>query len=318
MKIRFRLIYLSLLITLVLNSCGKNDGPSPDPGPPPRGNDSLGIGWQKISMPDSLFFDDVFFVDAMTGYLVGNKLFKSIDGGRTWTQLNTPGNQQGGSNLYFTDALHGCVIGGGDILTTENGGLSWQRGSWSAYDVQFISKTDGYMCSSAGLFKTIDGGFNWTKVPSMTNELSALFFLNNNFGWVALKYQVRKTEDALNSFGPAVNATLSPNAIYAMQFTDNNHGWASSYNSSIVRTINGGNSWEEIVKGGDFYSDIHFFDNNNGFLFSGPNIYRTNDGGTTLLKQSVIRKSDIVEIHFVDANHGWAVGSLGGLYRYSK
>ena len=318
MKIRFRLIYLSFLITLVINSCGKNDGPPPDPGPPPRGNDSLGIGWQKIPMPDSLYFQDVFFVNDMIGYLAGNKyLAKSIDGGLTWTQLNMPGNEQVLPNLYFTDALHGCAVGGGVIWTTKDGGQNWQgKGGLLGFDVQFISATEGYLCCSDGLYKTIDGGINWTKVPSISGEITGLFFLNNNLGWVALRNQVRKTDDALNSFGPSVNATISPNSIYAMQFTDNNHGWAASFNTNIIRTINGGISWEEIVKDG--HSDIHFFDNNNGFLLSRSNIYRTNDGGTTLIKQAVIRKSDIIEIHFTDPNHGWAAGSLGGLYRYSK
>jgi len=321
MKIRFRLIYLSLLITLIINSCGKDAGPTPDSGPPPRGNDSLGIGWQKIPMPDSIYFDDVFFVNDMIGYIAGSYLAKSVDGGLTWTRLNVSGNQQGGySNIYFTDALHGCAVGRGVIWTTIDGGQNWQeKGGLSAFDVQFISATEGYLCGVSGLYKTIDGGFNWTKVPSITNDLSlsALFFLNNNLGWVALTNQVRKTEDGSNSFGLAVNATISSNAIYAMQFIDNNHGWASSFNGSIVRTVNGGSSWEEIVKDESF-SDIHFFDNNNGFLFSGSNIYLTNNGGTTLLKQAVIRKSSLTEIHFTNPNHGWAVGDMGGLYRYSK
>jgi len=183
--------------------------------------------------------------------------------------------------------------------------------------VQFISATEGYLIGTDGLNKTIDGGFNWTKVPGISNnDISALFFLNNNLGWIALRNQVRKTENGGNSFGAGVNAPLS-DGIYTMQFTDSNHGWASSTNSTIVRTINGGSSWENIVKDGDF-SDIHFFDNNNGFLFSGSNIYQTNNGGTTLMKQAVIRKSEIVEIHFTNQNHGWAVGDMGGLYRYSK
>ncbi len=310
---------LFAILILLSISCGKEDGPPPPPVDPPRGNDSLGIGWQKIPMPDSLYFQDVFFVNDRVGYIAGNNyLAKSIDGGLTWTQLNMQGNEQGYSNLYFTDALHGCAVGGGVVWTTKNGGQSWEgKGGLSILiDAQFISATEGYLCGSNGLYKTIDGGINWTKVPSITGEISALFFMNNNLGWVALRNQVRKTDDALNSFGTAVNATISANSIYAMQFTDNNHGWAASFNTNIIRTLNGGNSWEEIVKDG--HSDIHFFDNNNGFLFSGSNIYRTNDGGTTLIKQAVIRKSDIIEIHFTDPNHGWAVGSLGGLYRYSK
>lgn len=45
-------------------------------------------------------------------------------------------------------------------------------------------------------------------------------------------------------------------------------------------------------------------------------IYKTADGGKTLLKECTINNSDLIEIHFTNPQHGWAVGDRGGLYRY--
>jgi photosystem II stability/assembly factor-like uncharacterized protein len=47
-------------------------------------------------------------------------------------------------------------------------------------------------------------------------------------------------------------------------------------------------------------------------------IYRTTDNGINWIRQASIHKSEILEIHYVDENHGWAVGTQGGLYRFSK
>lgn len=322
MKLSFHLIIFSLLI-LFGSSCYKSDLGASPPTFPSR-EDTLGFGWQKISMPDSLTFIDVFFVNDMIGYLAGSQwLAKSIDGGLTWNKYNLADSlQEIFRNIYFTDSLHGWVMSSTILLRTEDGGISWQGIKTSFINgtgnyVHFISPLEGFMSTSNGLFKSGDGGKTWTKTPGISDPITALYFLNSNLGWVASSNsQIRKTVDGGSSFGPAVNV---PDAyiIYGIQFTDNSHGWASTVNGVINRTINGGSSWEKLSPTGG-PSDVHFFDNNNGFLFSGTNIYSTTNGGTTLAKQAVIRKSELLHIHFTNLNHGWAVGVNGGLYRFSK
>jgi len=100
----------------------------------------------------------VFFTDT-TGYALGrDSLFKSIDGGITWTNLNGQGN-----SLFFTNANDGCIVdNGGTILNSNNGGASWAtQNSNTTLDltsVYFIDENTGYAVGDSGVIvKTTNG-----------------------------------------------------------------------------------------------------------------------------------------------------------------
>lgn len=302
--------------------CGKNDDGGPPPIPPKT--DTLGSGWQKITMPDTLGFDDVFFVNDATGYICGFKyLAKSIDGGLSWSKYTIPDSLSGGFiNIFFLDVNHGWVVSDAHIIKTDDGGKNWQYLKLNTpygggpIDIQFLSPLIGYMTSGSGFYKTADGGVTWTKINSAF-PTRGLYFFNNNTGWVSSDGIVKHTNNGGSSFDFEKIITSNRDQNYIVQFTDMQHGWVTGDKGIIWSTTNGGVDWEQLLSDGTG-GDVHFFDNNNGFLVSGATIYRTMDGGKTLIKEASIRKSNIVEIHFTDANHGWAAGSSGGLYKYLK
>jgi len=104
---------------------------------------------------------------------------------------------------------------------------------------------------------------------------------------------------------------------YAIQFTDELHGWVAG-GRSVYRTVDGGITLEQIAGPDVPAGDIHFFDNDNGFVLSGHNIYSTTNGGKLLIRQCTINKAQLYEIHFTDSSHGWATGKGGFVYRYVK
>ncbi len=309
--------YLLFIVFIFCTACGKNDN-GPPPNPPKF--DTLGIGWQKISLPDTLNLSDIFFVDDVTGYLCGNAyLAKSINGGLSWSRYILPDsvNEQL-INIFFLDKNHGWVVGNEFLLRTENGGTSWQfiripSNKMGVPDVQFLTNSLGYMTKAGAIYKSIDGGLTWTKAASFNNA-SGLFFLNLTTGWVTGGAIIKRTDNGGSSF--SFEKSIS-DGNYSIQFTDNLHGWVTGGPGIVWRTIDGGNNWEQLTEKG-FGGDLSFFDNNNGYILSGSKIYKTTDGGKTLDKQSSIHKGVIVEIHFTNLNHGWAVGSNGGVYRFSK
>ena len=66
---------------------------------------------------------EVFFVDENTGYahLSENRLYRTTDGGRTWTGLvGTPGNE-----IKFADPEVGWSFNGARLSYTTNGGARW-------------------------------------------------------------------------------------------------------------------------------------------------------------------------------------------------
>jgi gliding motility-associated-like protein len=86
----------------------------------------------------SVTYTDVFAVDANTVFACGNmftnvnnrRIYKSIDGGATWTDIssNLPTLVQTGNlnGILFHDANNGYVVlPGGALIRTTNGGTSW-------------------------------------------------------------------------------------------------------------------------------------------------------------------------------------------------
>ncbi|MFM9911732.1 MAG: YCF48-related protein [Chitinophagaceae bacterium] len=321
MKLNPRTSYLFLIVLILSTACGKNDE---DPPPPvPEKFDTLGIGWQKISIPDSSGFNDIFFVDDATGYLCGKRyMAKSTDGGISWTRYKSFDSvQEILSNIFFIDANHGWLVGSEFLYRTENGGTSWQAiklppplGNNGGFDVQFLTSLSGYLINGESLYKSTDGGVTWTKKLSV-NNIAGLFFFDFDKGWITGDDLITRTENGGGSFSFEKPLPASKKN-YSIQFTDDQHGWVTGAEGSVWRTIDGGNNWEQLIGRGQG-GDVSFFDNNNGYILSDSKIYKTSDGGKTLEKHASI-KSLILEIHFTNPNHGWAAGDYGGVYRYSK
>ncbi len=97
------------------------------------------LNWNEVSVPTQEKLNDIQFVDNQTGYIGGDNLtlLKTIDGGETWNAL-TP---QGLPN----------------------------QGSWShIQDLEFVDASVGYLTvlNQMGVYKTTDGGLNWTVVQN--------------------------------------------------------------------------------------------------------------------------------------------------------
>ena len=101
--------------------------------------------------------------------------------------------------------------------------------------------------------------------------------------------------------------------MYSVFFTDSNNGWAVGRSGTILKTTNGGNEWLNLttVNFHHFYS-VHFINNSIGWI-AGNRIIKTTDGGETWFIQ--YPTGDIESIHFVDENHGWAVGDGGTILK---
>ena len=78
-------IYVPFAIAFLflISSCSK-DTTTPIPVPTDK-VDTLTAGWKKIIVDTSETYADVYFNNNTTGYLVGDKTYKSTDGGLNWT-----------------------------------------------------------------------------------------------------------------------------------------------------------------------------------------------------------------------------------------
>ena len=112
---------------------------------------SGGADWAEYYCGYQANLIDINFLDELNGWMISSYgdggVFKSTDGGNSWTVFNPMLN-----NIFY------CM--------------------------SFISASTGWVCSS-GMFTTTDGGQNWTQLYSSagTSTWSFIQFIDENTGW---------------------------------------------------------------------------------------------------------------------------------------
>lgn len=144
------------------------------------------------------------------------------------------------------------------VLTT----VAHPREYWIAIDspttrdlnkLHFLDNQTGWVAGDSGLImRTSDGGQDWVVQPTnIDNNIYEIFMLNEDYGW-ALGIQFH-TED-IESFGTVIlrtsnggvtwNSYLFPNEYFlAAFFLDSLNGWIGGEGGKLMRTTDGGSSW---------------------------------------------------------------------------
>ncbi|MEZ4388019.1 MAG: YCF48-related protein [Candidatus Krumholzibacteriia bacterium] len=161
-----------------------------------------GESWQPATLPGSyrgwriaLPAADRYFIaaDEVGG---GGALLRSTDGGNTWVPV---GGGLPPSGVSYTDVgfpstllgyAAGRTIGGSPVLyATTDGGLTWQPRLVSGLPVPITVMTwldpqvgvaSARSADLSGIFRTVDGGRNWTQV--LTASIKALAFHTDGRG----------------------------------------------------------------------------------------------------------------------------------------
>lgn len=180
-------------------------------------------------------------------------------------------------NLYRT-------IDGGKIFD-----LFMNHGANSIVDMYFFDPNTGLITLAGRIFKTEDGGANWTEVVQKPT-LNKLQFVNNNVGFL---------------YGGFTNGGISGNATIISS-------------GGISKTSDGGQTWADLNLTVPEISALYFVDADTGYFsttaFDGK-FYKTIDGGTTWNLASEEIEGLILEIVFLDKNNGFALTHEGRIYR---
>ena len=143
-------------------------------------------------------------------------MLKTLDGGQTWTALDMTSHASILIDTYFTDEMHGWVVGGKTnvpnpttrdqmkpvVLETFDGGGTWINrlagheadfpfGEWG-WKIQFLNRNLGFISlenfRAGAILKTTDGGSSWKRLkvndPQGNANIEGIGFIDENNGWV--------------------------------------------------------------------------------------------------------------------------------------
>lgn len=144
------------------------------------GSDDGGKTWHRFYADKTREFH---FIDDKTGFLLGDDIRKTTDGGASWTKVadmptviaEFEKNDREDDfsvvvSMSFADEKKGYMVGSkGFLIVTNDGGKTWERkNSGTANDlwgVKALDENHAWTVGSNGVvLETTDGGSNWNKV----------------------------------------------------------------------------------------------------------------------------------------------------------
>jgi photosystem II stability/assembly factor-like uncharacterized protein len=253
-----------------------------------------GKTWSTIFSSNNIYglqFKTCVFTNNSNGFIAGDGLYQTLNGGVTWTK--------------------------------KDNGLPFIT------DLFYVNEYTGFATADSSVFKTTNGGESWERIlnPNAYN-LNSIFFIDENMGWAVgdnghiIKLTSQGAYEAIAS-----GTTLPLNKVF---FADSNTGWiAGGFNNAsggfhpvLLRTVNGGESWSEIENINWLIHDLYFINDKEGWSVGADStglgtIIATIDGGNNWYVQVDSLRAPLNAIEFKNGN-GWAVGGKGLVLKMSN
>jgi photosystem II stability/assembly factor-like uncharacterized protein len=328
MKLACSIQIIIIFYIAALCGCKKGDSAGTNPPLPVVKPDTLKNGWVKINIDSTESFSDVFFKDNNIGYLTGKNTYQSTNGGLSWTKkasrgfgniFVTPNNNIffAGNQTYLNDSVYRSVDG---AITFSPAKLDSK-----ATDIFFTDNNNGFCFTLNSLWNTTNGGVTWNNnfpaTPGANGNIGycSLYFRTNTLGWLIDGNEIFKTSGSIANWQYSFAGVNIPgNFLTSIFAPSNNIVFVINNIGEFYKSADGGATFNLIKYFGDFgFGDIHFLDDNLGYVSYRNRVYKTTDGGINWTIEVAMGEAGINEIHFTDASHGWACGTNGVFLKFN-
>ena len=190
--------------------------------------------------------------------------------------------------------------------------------------VHFLNQNEGWAVDrKSAVWQTSDAGNSWRVISAAPGEQRRfylprqLIFLDRLNGWLLGIFQLWGTNDGGKTwherFSVSQTSEERVGRLYRGAFLDANRAWLASSGGVVIRTGDGGETWQTFmpVSGGTDLHDITVINEKQGWLVGKPKggVYSTETGGTTWREQLKSPEHTYLNsVTFVSDNEGWAVG----------
>ncbi|MGN6439847.1 MAG: WD40/YVTN/BNR-like repeat-containing protein [Agriterribacter sp.] len=183
---------------------------------------------------------DAFFVSNTTAYAIGDKLWKTTNGGKEWTQVYDFGKYAEYRTLFFVNEMTGFVSANRNLYKTVDGGINWNKIlNKNIYFMSFPSDAYGY-ASVYGqqVYQTSDEGQTWQPINSpAVASIWDLYFATPEIGFIHLGKEIYKTTNGGKMWERLVKLKSNEDVLAELHFIDENHGWACGGNGTVLRYV---------------------------------------------------------------------------------
>jgi photosystem II stability/assembly factor-like uncharacterized protein len=217
--------------------------------------------------------------------------------------------------------LGACVSAASALVPDGSHGWFWQMPQPGAglSDVSFVDAANLWAVGGDGLvLHSTDAGGTWTPQPAGSDaDLWSVSFVDALHGWVAGGQPttaspgvILATADGGGTWQDKTPAGLTESLTNA-SFVDTSRGWVGTTDGGLLKTTNGGTSWQHL-KVGTYKGSVavDFVNATHGWVGgTGGHIWSTANGGKTWSGEwtGMTPDAQVIQIDFVDRQHGWAL-----------
>jgi photosystem II stability/assembly factor-like uncharacterized protein len=241
-------------------------------------------------------------------------IFRTDDGGQNWQEISNGTHYDLGS-VYFLNEDIGWAGGYySTVMRTNDGGDHWissnnLSGQATVRDIQFINPDTGWCIRNNAMY-TRNGGEDWYAGSGMpSSNIFDLHFVNFNTGWcVGSAGQIYKSENSGYSWVQKPGVTDQD--LYSVYFATENTGYVAG-EGIVLKTIDGGETWEESYLSLSDFTKIQFFDENTGYILSSRLYLKTFTGGEywhVVNDFEIYGYANFRDMHFLNPDEGFILG----------
>jgi photosystem II stability/assembly factor-like uncharacterized protein len=160
----------------------------------------------------------------------------------------------------------------------------------------FVDENTGFLGTAAGLFKTTDGGINWSLMVTEGEYFDISFadakngiavlggggFVTTKDGGATWKVPIYLNDFGTN--GSVISVALTSEMTGFIAVNDWVQSWLWDYGTTkVLKTEDGGATWKEVLANSSVpeYYDIQFINHTTGYALLSDKIFVTHDAGET-------------------------------------
>ncbi|WP_276372163.1 YCF48-related protein [Chryseolinea sp. H1M3-3] len=254
---------------------------------------------------------------------LGRSINFSVDEGSTWESLHSLPTEDFYKINFVTENVGYLLSEEGQYKTVDKG-MTWKKFAWSKdiYSFHYFDENNALLSDGFIIYKTTDGGVTLEEVLVTTSSpdpyyvpAGQLYAVNDDVIFSYSDYALYRSLDG----GDTWDLMTYDYGFYArdMQFISGTIGYRMELFGSIVKTEDGGTTWNELYtrdgQDSNPYTTLFFVDTNIGYK-AGSKFSKTTDGGVTWNIIYTNFNGDVFDVYFTDAFHGYVATRQRYLY----